>query len=75
MIFFLSVAVSNYSFDTSEQYIGTMILEIDFLQKENSDSDSYDSDMMAIEFIQNFNSQAFCSGQQVNKSILNLRVY
>ncbi|XP_058262622.1 N-ethylmaleimide-sensitive factor b [Hemibagrus wyckioides] len=58
------VEVSIYNFDKSKQCIGTMSLEIDFLQKKNADSNSYDSDKMAIEFIQSFNSQAFCSGQQ-----------
>ncbi|GAA6111558.1 N-ethylmaleimide-sensitive factor b [Tachysurus ichikawai] len=58
------VEVSIYNFDSSKQYIGTVSLEIDFLQKKNADSNSYDSDKMAIEFIQSFNSQAFCLGQQ-----------
>lgn len=64
VVFFL---VSIYNFDSSKQYIGTVSLEIDFLQKKNADSNSYDSDKMAIEFIQSFNSQAFCLGQQVKK--------
>ncbi|KAK2866702.1 hypothetical protein Q7C36_002758 [Tachysurus vachellii] len=58
------VEVSIYNFDPSKQYVGTVSLEIDFLQKKNADSNSYDSDKMAIEFIQSFNSQAFCLGQQ-----------
>ncbi|KAK1794202.1 hypothetical protein P4O66_011098 [Electrophorus voltai] len=58
------VEVSNYTFDTSRQYVGTMSLEIDFLQKKSADSNPYDSDKMAIEFIQHFNAQAFCLGQQ-----------
>uniref|UniRef100_A0A4W4GFT9 Vesicle-fusing ATPase n=1 Tax=Electrophorus electricus TaxID=8005 RepID=A0A4W4GFT9_ELEEL len=58
------VEVSNYTFDTSRQYVGTMSLEIDFLQKKSADSNPYDTDKMAIEFIQHFNAQAFCLGQQ-----------
>lgn len=61
--------VSVYNFDTSTQYIETMTVEIDFLQKKNADSNSYDTDKMANEFRQNFNSQAFCLGQQVKKSV------
>ncbi|KAL6475575.1 hypothetical protein MHYP_G00166150 [Metynnis hypsauchen] len=58
------VEVSIYNFDTSKQYVGTMTLEIDFLQKKNADSNPYDTDKMAIEFIQHFNAQAFCRSQQ-----------
>lgn len=69
---FVCFSVSIYNFDTSSQYIATMSVEIDFLQKKNADGNSYDSDKMAIEFIQNFNSQAFCQSQQVKKSIVQL---
>lgn len=58
------VEVNIYNFDASKQYIGTVSLETDFLQKKSTDSNSYDSDKMAIELIQSFNSQAFCMGQQ-----------
>uniref|UniRef100_A0A8C7DW49 Vesicle-fusing ATPase n=1 Tax=Oncorhynchus kisutch TaxID=8019 RepID=A0A8C7DW49_ONCKI len=47
------------------QCVGTMIVEIDFLQKKSVDSSPYDSDKMAAEFIQHFNSQAFSVGQQL----------
>ncbi|XP_041714731.1 vesicle-fusing ATPase isoform X2 [Coregonus clupeaformis] len=42
-----------------------MTVEIDFLQKKSVDSSPYDSDKMAAEFIQHFNSQAFSVGQQL----------
>uniref|UniRef100_A0A672NUS3 Vesicle-fusing ATPase n=1 Tax=Sinocyclocheilus grahami TaxID=75366 RepID=A0A672NUS3_SINGR len=58
------VEVSVYNFDPSRQYVGTMTLEIDFLQKKSVDSNPYDSDKMAIEFIQFFSAQAFSMGQQ-----------
>jgi len=57
--------VSLYTFDKSKQCIATMTIEIDFLQKKNIDSNPYDTDKMAAEFIQQFNSQAFSVGQQV----------
>ncbi|KAM8825505.1 vesicle-fusing ATPase isoform 1-T1 [Synchiropus picturatus] len=59
------VEVSNYNFDKSKQCIGTMTIEIDFLQKKSTDSSPYDSDKMAAEFIQQFNSQAFSVTQQL----------
>uniref|UniRef100_A0A8C0BLT1 Vesicle-fusing ATPase n=1 Tax=Buteo japonicus TaxID=224669 RepID=A0A8C0BLT1_9AVES len=57
--------VSLYTFDKAKQCIGTMTIEIDFLQKKNIDSNPYDTDKMAAEFIQQFNSQAFSVGQQL----------
>ncbi|XP_010788232.1 vesicle-fusing ATPase [Notothenia coriiceps] len=57
--------VTNYKFDKSKHCISTMTVEIDFLQKKSVDSNPYDSDNMACEFIQHFNSQAFSVGQQL----------
>ncbi|XP_053555708.1 vesicle-fusing ATPase [Bombina bombina] len=54
-----------YNFDKAKQCIGTMTIEIDFLQKKNVDSNPYDTDRMAGEFIQHFNNQAFSVGQQL----------
>ncbi|KAM9779679.1 vesicle-fusing ATPase [Neosynchiropus ocellatus] len=59
------VEVANYNFDKSKQCIGAMTIEIDFLQKKSTDSSPYDSDKMAAEFIQQFNSQAFSVTQQL----------
>lgn len=41
------------------------MIQVDFLQKKNVDSSPYDSDLMAKDFIQHFNNQAFSVGQQV----------
>ncbi|XP_063156639.1 vesicle-fusing ATPase isoform X1 [Candoia aspera] len=59
------IGVSLYNFDKTKQCIGTMTIEIDFLQKKSIDSNPYDSDKMAAEFIQQFNNQAFTVGQQL----------
>ncbi|XP_077406147.1 vesicle-fusing ATPase-like [Vanacampus margaritifer] len=59
------VEVSNYTFDKSKQCISAITVEIDFLQKKNADSNPYDSDVMANDFIQQFNHQAFTTGQQM----------
>ncbi|XP_043911166.1 vesicle-fusing ATPase [Protopterus annectens] len=59
------VEVCLYNFDKTKQCVGTMTIEIDFLQKKSIDSNPYDSDKMAAEFILQFNSQAFSVGQQL----------
>ncbi|CAK6964983.1 vesicle-fusing ATPase-like [Scomber scombrus] len=59
------VEVSNYTFDKSKQCVSSMTVEIDFLQKKSVDSNPYDSDKMASEFIQHFNNQAFSVDQQL----------
>ncbi|XP_006017726.2 vesicle-fusing ATPase isoform X2 [Alligator sinensis] len=59
------IDVSPYTFDKIKHCIGTMTIEIDFLQKKSIDSNPYDSDKMAAEFIQQFNNQAFSVGQQL----------
>uniref|UniRef100_A0A4W3HY34 Vesicle-fusing ATPase n=1 Tax=Callorhinchus milii TaxID=7868 RepID=A0A4W3HY34_CALMI len=53
----------------ARQCIGTMTIEIDFLQKKSVDSNPYDTDRMAAEFIQQFNCQAFSTGQQVGHTM------
>lgn len=59
------IEVSLYTFDKTKQCIGTTTIEIDFLQKKSIDSNPYDTDKMAAEFIQQFNNQAFSVGQQL----------
>uniref|UniRef100_A0A3P8S6B7 Vesicle-fusing ATPase n=1 Tax=Amphiprion percula TaxID=161767 RepID=A0A3P8S6B7_AMPPE len=59
------VRLTNYKFDKSKQCISSVTIEIGFLQKKNADSNPYDSDKMAGEFIQHFNNQAFTVGQQL----------
>ncbi|XP_041671178.1 vesicle-fusing ATPase-like [Cheilinus undulatus] len=62
------VEVTNYKFDKNKQLIGTITVEIDFLQKKTADSNPYNSDNMASEFLQRFNNQAFSVGQQLGFS-------
>ncbi|XP_073438447.1 vesicle-fusing ATPase isoform X4 [Dendrobates tinctorius] len=59
------VEVVVYNFDKTKQCIGVMTIEIDFLQKKSVDSNPYDTDRMAGEYIQQFNNQAFSVGQQL----------
>ena len=65
--------MSLYTFDKAKQCIGTMTIEIDFPQKKSIDSNPYDTDKMAAEFIQQFNNQAFSVGQQVVLNFLSFR--
>uniref|UniRef100_A0A8C9WB71 Vesicle-fusing ATPase n=1 Tax=Scleropages formosus TaxID=113540 RepID=A0A8C9WB71_SCLFO len=65
------IEVATYTFDKTKQCIGTMTLEVEFLQKKSVDSNPYDSDKMAGEFIQYFSSQAFSVGQQLVFSFCN----
>lgn len=57
--------VTNYKFDRSKQCVSNIMIQVDFLQKKNVDSSPYDSDLMAKDFIQHFNNQAFSVDQQV----------
>ncbi|XP_051795451.1 vesicle-fusing ATPase-like isoform X2 [Acanthochromis polyacanthus] len=59
------VEVTNYKFDKSKQCISCVTIEIGFLQKKNADSNPYDSDKMASEFLQHFTDQAFTVNQQL----------
>ncbi|XP_067412303.1 vesicle-fusing ATPase isoform X3 [Emydura macquarii macquarii] len=59
------IDVCQYTFDKTKQCIGTMTIEIDFLQKKSIDANPYDTDKMAAEFIQQFNNLTFSVGQQL----------
>ena len=65
-----SSTVTSYKFDKSRQYVGLILLEVDFLQKKNVDNSPYDSDKMAAEFLQSFSHQAFSAGQQVTTPLI-----
>ncbi|KAJ8319895.1 hypothetical protein KUTeg_001482 [Tegillarca granosa] len=55
--------VKAFQFNKRVDCIATITLEVDFLQKKNANSDPYDSDKMAQEFLMQFNNQAFTEGQ------------
>uniref|UniRef100_A0A8C4X084 Vesicle-fusing ATPase n=1 Tax=Eptatretus burgeri TaxID=7764 RepID=A0A8C4X084_EPTBU len=65
------VQVRSYQFDKLKQCIGTMTIEVDFLQKKHADSNPYDSDQMANEFLQQFGNQAFTVKQQLVFNFVN----
>ncbi|CAF1113673.1 unnamed protein product [Adineta steineri] len=55
--------IRPYAFDKNVQSIATLILEIDFLNKKNTTTDPYDTDKMAVEFLQHYIDHAFSIGQ------------
>ncbi|KAK3593526.1 hypothetical protein CHS0354_037052 [Potamilus streckersoni] len=55
--------VRSFQLDKRTQCIGTIQLEVDFLQKKTASPEPFDSDKMAQEFLMQFNSQAFTVGQ------------
>uniref|UniRef100_A0A087YIU3 Vesicle-fusing ATPase n=1 Tax=Poecilia formosa TaxID=48698 RepID=A0A087YIU3_POEFO len=61
----INLSLTNYKFDKSKGCINTMTVEIDFLQKKYIDSNPYDTDKMASEFLQRFFNQAFSVDQQL----------
>uniref|UniRef100_UPI00358E4708 vesicle-fusing ATPase-like n=1 Tax=Myxine glutinosa TaxID=7769 RepID=UPI00358E4708 len=65
------VQVRPFQFDKTKQCIGTMTIEVDFLQKKHADSNPYDSDQMATEFLQQFVNQAFTVKQQLVFNFIN----
>lgn len=61
--------VTNYKFDRSKQCVSNIMIQVDFLQKKSVDSSPYDSDLMAKDFVQHFNNQAFSVDQQVSPAL------
>ncbi|XP_013783299.1 vesicle-fusing ATPase 2-like [Limulus polyphemus] len=57
------IDVRPYIFDPNNQYVAKIVLEVDFLEKKNTTTESYDTDQMAVDFVQQFPKQAFTVGQ------------
>ncbi|CAF2409567.1 unnamed protein product [Rotaria sp. Silwood2] len=55
--------IRPYMFDKNIQSIATLVLQVDFLNKKNTTTDPYDTDKMAIEFLQQYIDHAFSIGQ------------
>lgn len=71
--------VRPYTFDTHTQFVGKITLEVDFLLKNATTNEPYDTDEMAKEFLMQYPNQAFSVGQTVgfkflDKKILSLKV-
>ncbi|CAH1990020.1 unnamed protein product [Acanthoscelides obtectus] len=48
-----------------EEYISSIVLEADFMQKKTTSQEQYDTDEMAKEFLYSFPNQMFTVGQQL----------
>ncbi|XP_056010319.1 vesicle-fusing ATPase-like isoform X2 [Ostrea edulis] len=59
------LTVKAFKFNSKTDTIGTVVLEVDFLQKKNANSDPHDTDKMAAEFLMQFNNMAFTEGQSL----------
>lgn len=59
------LTVKSFVFNQKSDTIGTIVLEVDFLQKKNANLDPHDTDKMAAEFLMQFNNMAFTEGQSL----------
>ncbi|XP_024943751.1 vesicle-fusing ATPase 1 isoform X2 [Cephus cinctus] len=61
------IEVRPYHFDptSSSEFLCTIVLEADFLQKRVTTLEPYDTEQMAKEFLLQFSGQAFTIGQQL----------
>jgi len=55
--------VRPYRFDKNVQSISTIVFEVNFLSPKSTTTDPYDTDKMAVEFLQQFSDHAFSVGQ------------
>ncbi|CAF4015477.1 unnamed protein product [Rotaria sordida] len=60
-----SYQIRPYIFDKNVQSIATLVLAVDFLNKKNTTTDPYDTDKMALEFLQQYMDHAFSAGQSL----------
>jgi len=63
------LSVRPYTFDTQSQYVSKITLEVDFLLKNATTQEPYDTDEMAREFLMQFPNQAFSVNQTVSRMI------
>ncbi|XP_008556962.1 vesicle-fusing ATPase 1 [Microplitis demolitor] len=61
------IDVRPYQFDASSKsnFLGTIVLEADFLQKTKTTTEPYDTDLMVKDFLLKFSGHAFTVGQQL----------
>lgn len=57
------ITVKPFRFDQRTQTVGTVVLQVDFLQKKNASPEPFDTDRMAMEFSMQFVNKAFTEGQ------------
>lgn len=68
------IQAAPYRFDPSCQYLSSITVEVDFLQKKNTTNDAFDSDKMAKDFLESFDRVAFSVEQQLVCSFYNKKL-
>lgn len=59
----MPITVRPHHYDLKSQSISIMVIELDFISKKNTTLDPYNTDMMLVDFLQQFGNQAFTVGQ------------
>lgn len=59
------ITLKPFQFSQRTQTIGTIVLQVDFLQKKNATPEPFDTDKMAMEFSMQFVNKAFTEGQSL----------
>lgn len=73
------IEVAVHRFNAQQQYLSSITIETDFLQKKHTTMEPYDTDKMAQEFLMQFPGMAFTIGQQLvfsfcDKKMLSLKI-
>ncbi|XP_014665665.1 PREDICTED: vesicle-fusing ATPase 2-like [Priapulus caudatus] len=73
------IDVEPFRFEAQRQYLSSITIEADFLQKKNTTTDPYDTEKMALEFVMCFPNMAFTVGQELafsfrDKKMLSLTI-
>ncbi|CAH1249305.1 vesicle-fusing ATPase-like [Branchiostoma lanceolatum] len=59
------VEVTPYRFDPNTQYLSSVTINVDFLQKKAANQDAFDTDKMAAEFLMQFSNMALTVNQMM----------
>lgn len=60
----LGIQVRPFTMNLRAQSISNMVIELDFISKKNTTLDPYNTEVMLVDFLQQFGNQAFTVGQQ-----------
>lgn len=64
------IEVRPFQFNPNKDVLSNMIVELDFLAKKNTTTEPYDTDKMAVEFLNQYPRQAFTIGQELAFSFM-----
>lgn len=60
----MPITIRPYQYDLKSQSISVIVIEVDFVSKKNTTLDPYNTDILLMDFLQQFGNQAFSVGQQ-----------